>query len=149
MRNFGQTMAVSTVLFLTALLGAIRQFQRPYSARETGVCKNWKNTIWPEKLTPLLNSHSIFKKFPVRFLWWVLFWWALIVCKILKFQPYTPTNIAWSSKKKIYCFIYNGTKEFCQNFKLYIFVVRKHQDLNFEIKIVGIFVKNWAIYTIL
>ena len=60
----------------------------------------------------------------------------------MKFQPYTATNIAGSSKKSIYCL----TKDFCQNFRLYIFVVKKHQDLNFETKIVGIRYKLSEVY---
>ena len=48
------------------------------------------------------------------------------------------TNIAGSPKKNIYCLINNRTKEFCQHFKLYTFLVKIHQDLNFETKIVGI-----------
>ena len=62
----------------------------------------------------------------------------LIVCKILKFQPYTATNITSSPKKNIYCLINNRTKDFYQNFKLYTFLVKIHQDLNFETKIAGI-----------
>ena len=42
------------------------------------------------------------------------------------------------SKKNIYCSINNTAKEFCQNFKLYTFLVKVHQNLNFETKIVGI-----------
>ena len=56
----------------------------------------------------------------------MLIWYSLIVCKILKFQPDTTTNIAGSPEKNIYCIINNTS------------LVKVHQDLNFEIKIVGI-----------
>ena len=47
-------------------------------------------------------------------------------------------NESYALKMNIIAIINNGTKDFYQNFKLYTFLVKIHQDLNFETKIVGI-----------
>ena len=94
---------------------------------------------------PLLNFSSNFKE--------ILYELSLLsvclistVCKILKFQPYTSTNIASSLKKSIYCLFNNRTKDFCQNFEVYIFGLKKHPEFNFKTKIAGIGLKFSDIY---
>ena len=93
---------------------------------------------------PLLNFSSNFKVILYGLSLLRVLIKTLIVCKILKFQP--DTYIAGSPKKNIYCLINNRTKDFCQNFKLYIFWLKKHQDFNFETKIIGIRLKLSEIY---
>ena len=50
-------------------------------------------------------------------------------------------------KRSINCLIKIEQKDFCKTLKLYIFVVKKHQDLNSETKIVGIRQKLSEIYS--
>ena len=75
---------------------------------------------------PLLHFSSNFKEISSE-LSWLSTRLILVNClQNLKFQPHTTTNIAGSPEKNIY-FSINNT-----------FLVKAHQDLNFETKIVGI-----------
>ena len=63
------------------------------------------------------------------------------MCKILKFRRSNGDRYCEMSEKNIHYLITNRTKEFCQNFKLSLIVVKKHLDINFETKIVEIHLK--------
>ena len=116
-----------------------RHLQRTFSARETGIMQALeKHNLTRITIMPLLHFSSKFKEISYEL---SLSSALLILINCLQnseIPAYTATNIAGSPKNNIYCLINNRTKNFSQNFKLDTFLVKIHQDLNFETKTVGI-----------
>ena len=115
-------------------LVVIRHLQQTYSARETGVMQGLEKhsqirlTDAPAAL-PIQLQRNFVRAFPGE---------RSFDTHYYANSEIPATNIAGSQRKNIYCLINNRTKDFCQNLKLYTFLDKIHQDLDFETKIVGI-----------